>query len=388
MIPYGKHTIAKEDVDAVVQVLENEFLTQGKQVPAFEQALCDYTGAKYAVACNSGTSGLHIACLAAGVGAGNLVWTVPNSFAASANAALYCGAAVDFVDIDPDTYNMSVVALERKLVEAKRSGQLPKVVIPVHLAGQPCDMERIHALATIYGFRVVEDASHAIGAKYKEEPIGNCRYSDITVFSFHPVKIITTAEGGMAVTNHDSLAAKMELYRSHGVTRDPELMSQPPDGSWYYQQITLGYNYRITEIQAALGLSQMQRLEGYIERRHEIAARYNAELAKLPVILPFQQEFTHSAYHLYIVRLKLAEIAPRTHAEVFQGLRDRQINVNLHYIPVHTQPYYQSLGFSWGDFPNSEAYYRSAISIPMYPALTYSEQSDVIKALNDALKNI
>ena len=388
MIPYGRQDIHESDISAVLQVLKSDFLTQGPVVPRFEDCIARHCKARRAVAVNSATSALHIALLALGVGSGDLVWTSPNTFVASSNAALYCGSAIDFVDIDPDTYNMSVVALERKLVEAKRSGQLPKVVIPVHLAGQPCDMERIHALATIYGFRVVEDASHAIGAKYKEEPIGNCRYSDITVFSFHPVKIITTAEGGMAVTNDDSLAAKMELYRSHGVTRDPELMSQPPDGSWYYQQITLGYNYRITEIQAALGLSQMQRLEGYIERRHEIAARYNAELAKLPVILPFQQEFTHSAYHLYIVRLKLAEIAPRTHAEVFQGLRDREINVNLHYIPVHTQPYYQSLGFSWGDFPNSEAYYRSAISIPMYPALTYSEQSDVIKALNDALKNI
>jgi UDP-4-amino-4,6-dideoxy-N-acetyl-beta-L-altrosamine transaminase len=386
MIPYGRQDIHESDISAVLQVLKSDFLTQGPVVPRFEDCIARHCGARRAVAVNSATSALHIALLALGVGSGDLVWTSPNTFVASSNAALYCGATIDFVDIDPDTYNMSVVALERKLVDAKRSGQLPKVVIPVHIAGQPCDMERINALATLYSFSVVEDASHAIGAKYKGDPIGNCRYSDIAVFSFHPVKIITTAEGGMAVTNDDSLADKMELYRSHGVTRDPKLMSHPPDGSWYYQQVALGYNYRITEIQAALGLSQMQRLEAYIARRHEIAARYDDELAELPINLPFQQKFSHSAYHLYIIRLQLEAITPRTHAQVFQGLRDRGINVNLHYIPVHTQPYYQSLGFSWGDFPNSEEYYRSAISIPMYPKLTYSEQSSVIKNLYELLK--
>ena len=387
MIPYGRQDIQEPDISAVLEVLKSDFLTQGPIVPRFEDCIARYCQARRAVAVNSATSALHIALLALEVGVGDMVWTSPNTFVASSNAALYCGASIDFVDIDPQTYNMSVSALEKKLADAKRSGQLPKVVIPVHIAGQPCDMERIHALAVRYSFRVLEDASHAIGAKYNGEPTGNCSYSDITVFSFHPVKIVTTAEGGMAVTNDDVLADKMELYRSHGITRDPRLMSHPPDGPWYYEQIALGYNYRLTELQAALGVSQMQRLGAYIARRHEIATRYNEELADLPITLPFQQDFSQSAYHLYIIRLHQEAIAPRTHAQVFQDLRDREIMVNLHYIPVHTQPYYQSLGFSWGDFPNSEAYYRSAISIPMYPKLTHSEQSYVIKSLHDVLNN-
>ena len=387
MIPYGRQDIQDADISAVLEVLKSDFLTQGPAVPRFEEFVAQQCQARRAVAVNSATSALHIALLALGVGAGDIVWTSPNTFVASANAALYCGAKIDFVDIDLTTYNMSVTALEQKLINAERAGQLPKVVIPVHLAGQPCDMERIHALAKRYSFQIVEDASHAIGAKYKGEPTGNCKYSDISVFSFHPVKIVTTAEGGVAVTNDDFLAEQMELYRSHGVTRNPKLMRNRPDGSWYYEQVKLGYNYRMTDIQAALGLSQIQRLEVYITRRHEIAVRYDNELAGLPITLPFQEKNSFSAYHLYIIRLQLEASAPLTHAQLFQELREQGILVNIHYIPVHTQPYYQSLGFAWGDFPNSEAYYRSAISIPIFPKLKYCEQSKIINTLKKSLKN-
>jgi UDP-4-amino-4,6-dideoxy-N-acetyl-beta-L-altrosamine transaminase len=314
-----------------------------------------------------------------------VVWTSPNTFVASSNAALYCGARVDFVDIDPDSYNLSVGALAAKLEQAEQAGQLPKVVIPVHLTGQPCDMQGIGDLAQRYGFKVVEDASHAIGGRYQGQPIGNCAYSDITVFSFHPVKIVTTAEGGMALCNDAGLAEKMELYRSHGITRDPGLMTHASDGPWYYQQIILGYNYRMTDLQAALGISQMQRLGDYIARRHAIADRYNRDLANLPLILPAQADFSHSAYHLYVIRLDLNAIAPLTHVQVFKALRDRGILVNLHYIPVHTQPYYQAMGFAWGDFPNAEAYYRTAISIPMYPTMTNAVQTEVIDTLHEVL---
>ena len=324
--------------------------------------------------------------MALDVGSNDLVWTSPNTFVASANAARYCGAKVDFVDIDPNTYNMSIAALSEKLIIARKTGKLPKVVIPVHLAGHSCDMLEIYNLAKIYGFRVVEDASHAIGGRYRDEPIGNCLFSDITVFSFHPVKIITAAEGGMATTNDDALAEKMALYRSHGVTRDPSLMTQVADGPWYYPQICLGYNYRMTDLQAALGLSQLKRLTDYIKRRHDIASRYNRELIDLPLTLPKQSVWACSAYHLYIVRLHLEEINPLSHLAVFQALRDRGILVNVHYIPVHTQPYYRALGFAQGDFPNAEDYYRNAISIPMYPAMTEEEQTIVIQALHDILK--
>lgn len=385
MIPYGRQDIQDSDVDAVLDVLQSDFLTQGPAVPRFEQAVSKHCGARYAVAVNSATSALHVALMALDVAAGDVVWTSPNTFVASSNAALYCGASVDFVDIDPVTYNMSVSALSDKLAHAKTMGRLPKVVIPVHLTGQPCDMAQIHDLAQQYGFKVVEDASHAIGGQYQNQPIGNCAYSDVTVFSFHPVKIVTTAEGGMALTNDDRLAEKMALFRSHGITRDPALMTHASDGPWYYQQITLGYNYRMTDLQAALGVSQMQRLNGYIARRHEIAARYNRELSDLPLTLPTQADYGHSAYHLYVIRLDLKAIAPLTHAKVFQALRNKGIWVNLHYIPVHTQPYYQALGFSWGDFPQAEAYYKNAISIPMYPTMTDDAQTQVIHALHEIL---
>lgn len=385
LIPYGRQDIQDSDVDAVVQVLKSDFLTQGPVVPRFEKAVSELCGVTHAVAVNSATSALHIALMALGVRAGDTVWTSPNTFVASSNVALYCGASVDFVDIDLETYNISVAALQKKLEQSAVSGTLPKVVIPVHLTGQPCDMLAIHELSQQYGFKVVEDASHAIGGRYLGSAIGNCEYSDITVFSFHPVKIVTTAEGGMALTNNPALAEQMSLFRSHGITRDPLLMTQAPEGPWYYEQIVLGYNYRMTDLHAALGVSQLQRLQTYIDRRHEIAARYTREFDGLPLLLPKQKEFAYSAYHLYVIRLDLDAIKPLTHAEVFQLLRERNVLINLHYIPVHTQPYYKKMGFKWGDFPNAEAYYRTAISVPMFPSLTHDAQTKVIAALYEIL---
>lgn len=385
MIPYGRQDIQHDDIQAVAEVLQSDFLTQGPAVPHFEQEVSNYCGTRHAVAVNSATSALHIALMAMEVGPGDIVWTSPNTFVASSNAALYCGAEVDFVDIDPGTYNMSVSALADKLAGADEQNKLPKVVIPVHLTGQPCDMAAIRDLTQRYGVRVIEDASHAIGGRYHDQPIGNCAYSDVTVFSFHPVKIVTTGEGGMALTNDHGLASKMALYRSHGITRDPALMTHASDGPWYYQQITLGYNYRMTDMQAALGISQMQRLEAYIFRRHEIASRYNRELLDLPLVLPMQASYGRSAFHLFVIRVDVNVIAPLTHKQVFQALRDRGIFVNLHYIPVHTQPYYKAMGFSRGDFPEAEAYYKSAISIPMFPSMTDSEQTQVIRALHEIL---
>lgn len=384
MIRYGQQDITQADIDAVIAVLKSVNLTQGPNIPAFEQSVLTHTGAKHAVAVNSATSALHIACLALGVGSGDWLWTTPNTFVASANCGLYCGAQVDFVDIDPHTYNLCPIKLEEKLIAADKAGKLPKVVVPVHLAGQPCDMAAIHALGQKYGFRIIEDASHAIGGKYKGEPIGNCRYSDITVFSFHPVKIITTAEGGMALTNSHELATRLGLLRSHGITRDPALMTQPTDGPWYYQQVALGYNYRMTDIQAALGVSQMTRLRHYVGRRHEIAERYSQLLADLPLTLPWQHPDSYSAYHLYVIRLQLDQTRV-THLQVFEALRAKDIMVNLHYIPVHTQPYYQKMGFKTGDFPAAEQYYREAISIPMHPTLTNAEQDQVASVLREAL---
>lgn len=384
MIPYGRQDITKADIDSVVAVLKSDFLTQGHAVPAFEQAAKDYTGAKHALCVSNATAALHIACLALDLGPGDWLWTTPNTFVASANCALYCGAQVDFVDTDPRTYNLCPQALARKLKMAQQQGKLPKVVVPVHLCGQPCDMAAIYALSQQYGFKIIEDASHAIGGKYKGEPIGNCRYGDITVFSFHPVKIITTGEGGMVLTNNDELATRLDLLRSHGITRSPVLMTKPIDGPWHYQQVALGFNYRMTDMQAALGVSQMTRLEGYVQRRHEIAQRYNELLADLPLTLPWQHPDSYSAYHLYVVRLQLDKINV-SHREVFEALRAKDIMVNLHYIPVHTQPYYQKMGFKNGDFTEAEQYYREAISIPMHVNLTDLEQEFVISALQEAM---
>lgn len=386
MIPYARQDISQADIEAVVQVLHSDFLTQGPVVPAFENAVARYCGALHAVAANSATSALHIACLALGVGKGDVVWTTPITFVASANCALYCGATVDFVDIDPKTYNLSVERLSEKLAKAKMTGNLPKVVIPVHFCGQPCDMAGIQALGQQYGFKVIEDASHAIGGRYKGEHIGNCRFSDITVFSFHPVKIITSGEGGMALTNNQWLANEMRRLRSHGITSDAvEMQPRPADEIWNYQQISLGFNYRMTDIQAALGLSQLQRIDEFVTKRHTIARQYEEMLCGLPVITPWQHPDSYSAFHLYVIRLNLGAI-DRTHRQVYEGLRTEGILVNLHYIPIYCQPYYEKMGFAKGYCPEAERYYSNVVSMPMYPRLTETQQIRVISALRGVTK--
>ena len=381
MIPYGKQNINQDDIDAVIEVLKSDFITQGPKIPAFEKSIIDYTGAKYATAANSATSALHIACLALGVGKGDIVWTSPITFVASANCALYCGAEVDFVDIDEKSFNMSVQALEEKLVRARKLNKLPKVVIPVHLCGQSCDMEKINKLSSQYNFKIIEDASHAIGGKYKAEPIGDCKYSDITVFSFHPVKIITTAEGGIATTNDGKLSEKMNMFRSHGVTRDEALMTEPSHGSWYYQQIELGFNYRMTDIQAALGLSQMKRLDHFVKTRNSLADRYDELLNNLPLDTPLQSSDCLSSRHLYVIQLNNAD----DRKQVFDQMRSNDIGVNLHYAPVHLQPYYQKFGYKKGDYPAAEAYYSKAISIPLFADLSHDEQLEVVDTLEKSL---
>lgn len=385
-IPYGRQDINQADIDAVVEVLHSDFLTQGPVVPAFESAVAMYCNAQYAIAVNSATSALHIACLALGVGRGDVVWTTPITFVASANCALYCGATVDFVDIDPRTYNLSVERLTEKLVEAEKIDKLPKVVIPVHLCGQPCDMASIYALGQQYGFKIIEDASHAIGARYKNKPIGDCSYSDITVFSFHPVKIITTGEGGMAVTNDATLAKHMRMLRSHGITSAPaDMQARPAEEIWNYQQIGLGFNYRMTELQGALGLSQMKRLDEFVTKRHAITLRYNQLLSVLPVKTPWQHAESYSGHHLYAIRLRLDKIN-KTQRHVYDALRDAAILVNLHYIPVYRQPYYEDMGFRKGYCPEAEQYYSEVISLPMFPALTLEQQDMVVSTLKEIIK--
>ena len=384
MIPYGRQDINQQDINAVIEVLKSDWLTQGPLVPKFEQAVAQYCNADHALAMNSATSALHVACRALGLGPGDRLWTSPITFVASANCGLYCGAQVDFVDIDPRTYNMNVQALEQKLAAAELEGVLPKVVVPVHFSGQSCDMRSIRDLAERYGFKIIEDASHAIGGKYLDEPVGKCRFSDITIFSFHPVKIITTAEGGMALTNDAALAERMGLLRSHGITRDPSHMTHEADGPWYYQQIELGYNYRMTDLQAALGVSQMRRLDDYVARRHQLAQRYDQLLADLPLITPWQHPDNYSGLHLYVIRLQLDHIQV-SRRQVFETLREQGIGVNVHYIPVHMQPFYQHIGFKSGQFPEAESYYSQAISLPMYPTLTDSQQDQVVSALDRAL---
>lgn len=387
-IPYGRQHITQTDIDAVVAVLQSDFLTQGSQVPAFEERVAAYTGAKFGVAVNSATSALHIACLALGLGQGekgkdDWLWTTPITFTASANCGLYCGANIDFVDIDPLTLNMSITALEEKLQLADAENRLPKIVIPVHFTGEPCDMAAIHALSQQYGFKVIEDASHAIGGKYHKQPIGNCEFSDITVFSFHPVKIITTAEGGLATTNDPVLAEKMQLLRSHGITRDANLMTHEPDGGWYYQQIDLGFNYRMTELQGALGVSQMNYLDDFVTRRHQLAKRYDELLTDLPIMLPYRNPANYSGFHLYPIQLTAD--SGKTRKQVFDSLRAQNIGVNVHYIPVHAQPYYAKLGFKQGDFPHAERYYAQAISLPLYYDLSQASQAQVVNAIYQAL---
>lgn len=384
-IPYGRQNINQQDIDAVVEVLRSDWLTQGPAIERFEQAVAEYCGIKYAMAVSSATAALHIACLALGLSAGDILWTSPNTFVASANCGLYCGAEVDFVDIDPHTYNLSVEALEHKLIQAEKAGKLPKVVVPVHLAGQSCEMDKIAALSRKYGFAVLEDASHAIGGHYQSQPVGSCQFSDMAVFSFHPVKIITTGEGGMVVTNRSDLYEKLIRLRTHGITRNPELMQGESHGLWYYQQLELGFNYRMTDIQAALGASQMQRLDEFVSHRRHLAARYNQLFSDFPLVLPWQHPDTESSWHLYIIRLQLDRIA-QTHSQVFAEFRQAGIGVNLHYIPVHTQPYYQKLGFNMGDFPDAEKYYQEAISLPIYYDLSDENQERVIAVLRDILK--
>ena len=380
MIPYGRQTISQEDMEAVARVLSSDFLTQGQQVPEFEREVAAHCGATHACAVNSATSALHLACLSLDLEPGDWLWTSPITFVSSSNCALHCGAEVDFVDVDPGTCNMSVECLEEKLVRAKKDDRLPKIVMPVHLAGQSCDMQAIHTLSRQYGFRIIEDASHAVGGHYLGKPVGSCRYSDVAVFSFHPVKIVTTGEGGMAVSNDQNLTERMRLLRSHGVTRDPGEMTHKPDGPWYYQQIALGFNYRMTDIQAALGRSQLKRLDGFVARRRQLATRYDELLMALSANPLQQNSDTDSSFHLYIVR-----VAAELHATVFSALREARIGVNLHYIPVHTQPYYRQRGFRDGDFPVAEAYYREAISLPLYPVLDEEQQDTVVTVLSRAL---
>ncbi len=384
MIPYGRQEINDEDIRAVVEVLRSDWLTQGPAIEQFEQEVARYCGAQYAVAVSNATAALHIACLAAGLKAGDVLWTSPNTFVASANCALYCGARPDFVDIDPQTYNLSVEALEKKLLCAEQQGALPKVLIPVQFAGQSCDMARIGELAKRYGITVIEDASHAIGGRYRDRPVGSCDFSDMTVFSFHPVKIVTTGEGGMVLTNRKDLYEKLLRLRSHGITRDPAQMDRAPDGPWYYQQIDLGFNYRMTDIQAALGSSQLQRVDEFVARRQHLAGRYDTLLEALPLRIPFRHPDSYSAFHLYVIRLRLETIG-KSHRQVFEALRGRGIGVNLHYIPVHTQPYYRDLGFKAGDFPQAEQYYREAISLPLFYGLTEAEQDHVAASLSEVL---
>ena len=385
MIPYGKQNISKADIESVVKVLSSEFLTQGPQVPLFEKTISEYCGSKYSVAVNSATSALHISCLALGLQEGDWLWTSPNSFVASANCALYCGAKVDFVDIDPLTYNLSVEELEKKLINAKLDGKLPKIVIPVHFAGQSCDMRKIKSLGDEYGFSIIEDGSHAIGSHYLDKVVGGCQYSDITVFSFHPVKIITTAEGGIASTNSNDLAQKMNLYRSHGVTRDNALMRGKSDGSWYYQQISLGFNYRMTELQAALGISQLNRLDDFVSKRHVLKKRYDKLLERLPLIKPYQSLSCYSALHLYPIKLDPAKNFPNNREQIFNALRENDIGVNVHYIPIHLQPYYKNLGFKYGDFPNTELYYENVLTLPLFAHMTFKQQDKIVSALTNIL---
>ncbi|EPG76181.1 UDP-4-keto-6-deoxy-N-acetylglucosamine 4-aminotransferase [Leptospira fainei serovar Hurstbridge str. BUT 6] len=383
MIPYGRQNITQADIDSVIQILKSDFITQGPTIDQFEKTVSEYCGSQYALAVSNATAALHIACLALEVGAGDEVWTSPNTFVASANCALYCGAKIGFVDINPKTYNMDVDKLRLKLIEARNKNRLPKVVIPVHFAGQSCDMEEISELSKQYGFKIIEDGSHAIGGKYLGQFIGNCKYSDITVFSFHPVKIITTGEGGMLTTNSKHLHEKLSLLRSHGISRNPDLMVSESEGGWYYQQLELGFNYRMTDIQAALGISQFARLESFIEKRHRIAENYDKLLDGLPVVTPYRSPGVNSALHLYPI--KLSKDAKIGRKQFFDELRRLGVGVQVHYIPVHRQPYYQKLGFKLGDFPEAEEYYESVVSLPIYYDLTHEEQLYVVEMIRNLL---
>jgi len=386
MIPYGKQDLNEADIKAVVSVLKSDFLTQGPKVPLFEKSIAEYCGSNYAIASNSATSSLHTACLALGLNSEDWLWTSPNSFVASSNCGLYCNAKVDFVDIDPLSYNLSAEKLEEKLIKAKKLGKLPKIVIPVHFSGQSCDMFKIKDLSNEYGFSIIEDASHAIGGKYMGMPIGGCKYSDITVFSFHPVKIITTGEGGIATTNSKILEEKIRLLNSHGVTRDESLMKGSSKGPWYYQQILLGLNYRMTDLQAALGISQLDRVDEFVSKRHALKERYDKLLKDLPIVLPYQSIDSYSSFHLYPIKINTSKEKKRERIDVFNELRGKNIGVNVHYIPIHTQPYYQGLGFNFGDFPNAELYYENTLSLPLFSSMTIKQQDKVVYELGQSLQ--
>lgn len=380
MIPYGRQTISEDDIAAVADVLRSDLITQGPMSDAFEVAVAEYCGAKHAVAVANGTAALHLAVMSMGLGRGGLLWTTPITFVASANCARFVGADVDFVDIDPDTLNISVETLSDKLEAAEKAGRLPDVVVPVHFAGASCDMARIRELADRFSFRVLEDGAHGVGGRYRGDPVGGCRYSDATTFSFHPVKIVTTGEGGLVLTNDDQLADQARLLHTHGVTRDVTKMRGAPDGPWYYQQVALGYNFRITDIQAALGVSQMRRLNEFVARRNEIAAAYLDAFSDLPVRCQTVPSDVLSSYHLFVIELKQHD-----RSEVYDRLRDLGVGSAVHYIPVHLQPYYRDLGFNPGDFPRAEAYYRNAITLPLYPAMTDADRDTVVAAVRQVL---
>jgi UDP-4-amino-4,6-dideoxy-N-acetyl-beta-L-altrosamine transaminase len=385
-IPYSRQYIDKKDIKNVVKVLNSNFLTQGPLVEKFENKISSYCSAKYSIAANSGTSALHISCMALDFKEGDILWTSPISFVASSNCALYCGGKVDFVDIDPKTYCMSTEKLEEKLIAAKKNKKLPKIVVPVHHSGQSCDMKKIYLLSKKYNFKIIEDASHALGGRYNKSKVGSCKYSDITVLSFHPVKIITTAEGGMACTNSKKLSDKMKLFRTHGITRDQMEMTKEKDGPWYYEQILLGYNYRMNDIEASLGLTQLEKVDKFIKERRKIALRYDKMLKKLPLTTPYQADSSFSTYHLYIIKLDL-NLIKLSHLEIFKALRNYGIGVNLHYIPIHTHPYYKKLGFKEGQFPNSESFYKSVISLPLYVGFTRKLQDKVVKVLKRVISS-
>lgn len=380
MISYGKHSVDQQDIDAVKDVLENHFLTQGAKVPAFEKALCDYTQAQYCTAVNSGTSGLHVACLALGVSQGDTVWTSPNSFAASANCALYCGASVDFVDINPITRNICPLILEEKILRAIKTDCLPKAIVVVHFAGSSCDMQTIYELCKPHKIAIIEDAAHGLGGSYKGKPIGSCEYSDLAVLSFHPVKSITTAEGGAVTTNNPDLALNCRLFSSHGITKDNNLMEGEAQGSWYYQQLCLGYNYRMSDLHAALGLSQLTKIDAFIGARRRLAASYIDKLSHLPIKLPLDKNLNESAWHLFMI-----ELTEQDRKVVYDELHELGVGVNVHYIPIHLHPYYQKLGFTEGQFPNAEAFYAKALTIPLYVELSDKQQDQVIAVLKKVL---
>ena len=384
MIPYAKQDISDEDIDSVIEVLKSDFLTQGNKVPLFEDIISERVGAKYALAANSATSCLYLSCLSLGLSKEDILWTSPITYVASANCALYCGAEVDFVDIDPLTWNISVEILEEKLKTARKIKKVPKILVLVHLAGNPCDLQKVFDLSKEYGFSIIEDASHALGSKYSGEHIGSSVYSDISVFSFHPVKNITTGEGGMILTNNQKLSEKIHLYRSHGITRDTKKMINKEEGLWYYEQLLLGFNFRMSDIHAALGISQMNSLDKFISKRNDISQIYTEELKGLPLTIQRVRKEDLSAWHIFVIRLKLSELK-LSRLEIYNSLRNMGIGVNVHYIPVHLHPFYKNLGFNKGDFPNSENYYDGAITIPMFTKLKKKEIKYVIQALKESI---